>query len=203
MILEMVDCGIVRESNSPYASPIVIVQKKSVEKRLCVDYRALNSKTRRDYYPLPRIDDLLDQLSGHTIFTTLDLVSGYHHIPIAEECKEKTAFDTTDRQYEYTRMPFGLANAPAVFQRVMLKILEKAKVKYVVIYMDDILIPATSFAEGLSRLEEVFTSLQRSGLTLKIEKRIFFQNCIFFLGFEINKEGVNTEGWYTENRGRC
>lgn len=102
---------------------------KSCEKRLCVDYHALNRKTRRDHYPLPRIDDLLDPLSGHTKFTTLDLASGYYQISIAEESKEKTAFVTQDSQYEYTRMPIGLANAPAVFQRVMHKILDKAKVK--------------------------------------------------------------------------
>ncbi|XP_063624953.1 uncharacterized protein LOC134796705 [Cydia splendana] len=188
MVDDMVECGIVRESKSPYASPIVLVHKKSGEKRLCVDYRALNNKTKRDHYPLPRIEDLLDQLSGQTVFTTLDLASGYHQIPIAEESIEKTAFVTPDGQYEYTRMPFGLANAPAVFQRVMHKVL--AKIKYVVIYMDDILIPAASFEEGLTRLEEVLSVLQQSGLTLKKQKCNFFQQSIEFLGFEISKEGV-------------
>lgn len=188
MIGELIKGGIVRESQSPYASPIVLVHKKSGEKRLCVDYRALNNKTKRDHYPLPRIEDLLDQLSGQTVFTTLDLASGYHQIPIAEESIEKTAFVTPDGQYEYTRMPFGLANAPAVFQRVMHKVL--ARVKYVIIYMDDILIPAASFEEGLSRLEEVLTILQQSGLTLKKQKCNFFQESIEFLGFEISEEGI-------------
>ncbi|CAG9137643.1 unnamed protein product [Plutella xylostella] len=188
MIDEMVDCGIVRESNSPYASPIVLVPKKSGEKRLCVDYRALNRITKRDHYPLPRIEDLLDQLSGQCLFTTLDLASGYHQIPIAEESKEKTAFVTPDGQYEYNRMPFGLANAPAVFQRAMHKIL--AQIKYVIVYMDDILVPASSFDEGLDRLNEVLTSIRKSGFTLKMEKCNFFQENIVFLGFEIDSNGV-------------
>ncbi|XP_028165519.1 uncharacterized protein LOC114356506 [Ostrinia furnacalis] len=188
MIDDMLKFGIVRESKSPYASPIVLVHKKTGDKRLCVDYRALNHKTKRDHYPLPRIEDLLDRLSGQSMFTTLDLASGYHQIPIAEESIEKTAFVTPDGQYEYTRMPFGLANAPAVFQRVMHKVL--AKVKYVIIYMDDILIPSASFDEGLARLEEVLNVLQQSGLTLKKQKCNFFQKSIEFLGFEISKEGI-------------
>ncbi|CAH2218043.1 jg26686 [Pararge aegeria aegeria] len=198
MIGDMMDNGIVRESNSPYASPIVLVKKKSGEKRLCVDYRALNSRTIRDHYPLPRIDDLLDQLSGHTLFTSLDLASGYHQIAIAENSREKTAFVTPDGQYEYNRVPFGLANAPAVFQRVVHKILSKSKVGYVVIYMDDILIPSKSFEEGLGRLEEVLGLLRGAGLTLKMEKCSFFQERVNFLGFEINKDGIKPGSQKTE-----
>lgn len=190
MVTDMIEHGIVRESNSPYASPIVLVKKKSGEKRLCVDYRALNSRTKRDHYPLPRIDDLLDQLSGHSVFTSLDLASGYHQIAIAEQSKEKTAFVTPDGQYEYNRMPFGLANAPAVFQRAIHKILSKTKVGYIVIYMDDILIPSRDFEEGLTRLEEVLALLREAGLTLKMEKCQFFQERINFLGFEIDKDGI-------------
>ncbi|CAB3224051.1 unnamed protein product [Arctia plantaginis] len=190
LVDEMVEHGIVRESSSPYASPIVLVQKKSGEKRLCVDYRALNRRTKRDHYPLPRIEDLLDQLSGQSLFTTLDLASGYHQIAIAEGSKEKTAFVTPDGQYEYNRMPFGLANAPAVFQRVIHKILTKTKVPFVIIYMDDILIPSRTFDEGLQRLEQVLGLLLDAGLTLKMEKCNFFQEKIVFLGFEINKFGI-------------
>lgn len=190
MVGDMVEHGIVRESSSPYASPIVLVKKKSGEKRLCVDYRALNSRTKRDQYPLPRIEDLLDQLSGQSLFTSLDLASGYHQIPIAEHCREKTAFVTPDGQYEYNRVPFGLANAPAVFQRAIHKILSRAKVGYVVIYMDDILIPSKTFEEGLVRLKEVLDLLREAGLTLKMEKCNFFQERIDFLGFEIDKDGI-------------
>lgn len=190
LVEEMVEHGIIRESSSPYASPIVLVQKKSGEKRLCVDYRALNRRTKRDHYPLPRIEDLLDQLSGQSLFTTLDLASGYHQIAIAEASKEKTAFVTPEGQYEYNRMPFGLANAPAVFQRVIHKILNKTKVPFVIIYMDDILIPSKTFDEGLQRLEQVLSLLLDAGLTLKMEKCNFFQEKIVFLGFEIGKFGI-------------
>lgn len=187
IIDEMMECGIVRESSSPYASPIVLVRKKDGEIRLCVDYRALNNKTKRDLYPLPRIEDLLDQLSGQSIFTTLDLASGYHQIPIAKESVEKTAFVTPDGQYEYNRMPFGLAIAPAVFQRLIHKVLNKAKIKHTLVYMDDLLIPSNSIDQGLSRLKEVLEALRASGLTLKLEKCHFFKESIDFLGFEITK----------------
>lgn len=187
MVDEMMECGIVRESNSPYASPIVLIKKKTGDLRLCVDYRAINSRTKRDHYPLPRIDDLLDQLSGQSIFTTLDLASGYHQIPIAKDSIEKTAFVTPDGQYEYTRMPFGLANAPAVFQRLIHKVLGKAGIKHTIVYMDDILIPSKSIDEGLVRLKDVLRALRDSGLTLKVEKCHFFKESIDFLGFEISK----------------
>lgn len=190
MVAEMLECGIIRESTSPYASPIVVVKKKNGEKRLCVDYRSLNAKTKREHYPLPRVEDLLDELSGQAIFTSLDLASGYYQIPIAEGSRERTAFVTPDGQYEYTRMPFGLANAPSVFQRAMHKILGKARVNYVIIYMDDVLIPARSFEEGLTRLEEVLNLLKEGGFTLKLEKCKFMHKTIDFLGFEICADGV-------------
>ncbi|XP_063360618.1 uncharacterized protein LOC134649717 [Cydia amplana] len=168
MVQEMLDSEIIRESSSPYASPIVLVQKKTGEKRLCVDYRALNRKTKKDHYPLPRVEDQLDQLSGNTLFTSLDLASGYYQIPISEESRHKTAFVTPDGQYEYNRMPFGLVNAPSVFQRTINKILSEAKVKYAIVYMDDILIPSKDVDEGLQRLEEVLNLLKEGGLTLKL-----------------------------------
>ncbi|XP_049875596.1 uncharacterized protein LOC126373483 [Pectinophora gossypiella] len=190
MVREMLDNGIVRESSSPYASPIVLVQKKTGEKRLCVDYRALNRKTRKDHYPLPRVEDQLDQLAGNTLFTSLDLASGYYQIPIAEGSRHKTAFVTPDGQFEYNRMPFGLVNAPSVFQRTINKILSEAKVKYAIVYMDDILIPAKDVCEGLQRLEEVLQLLKKGGLTLKLGKCNFFQSRIDFLGFEVSGEGI-------------
>lgn len=190
MVQEMLDSNIVQESSSPYASPIVLVQKKSGEKRLCVDYRALNRKTVKDHYPLPRIEDQLDLLAGHEYFITLDLASGYYQIPIAEESISKTAFVTPDGQFEYLRMPFGLVNAPSVFQRTMNKILADAKVKYAIVYMDDILIPAHNFQEGLERLTEVLDLLRKGGLTLKLSKCHFFYQTIDFLGFEVSSQGV-------------
>lgn len=167
MVQEMLESNIIQESSSPYASPIVLVKKKTGEKRLCVDYRALNRKTIKDHYPTPLIEDQLSLLAGHTFFTSLDLASGYYQIPIAEESRSKTAFVTPDGQYEYTRMPFGLVNAPSMFQRTINKILADAKLKFAVIYMDDILIPAHNFEEGMSRLREVLQLLRIGGLALK------------------------------------
>lgn len=190
MIQEMLDNKIIRESSSPYASPIVLVQKKTGEKRLCVDYRALNRKTKKDHYPLPLVEDQLDQLSGNNLFTSLDLASGYYQIPISEDSRHKTAFVTPDGQFEYNRMPFGLVNAPSVFQRTINKILSEAKIKYAIVYMDDILIPAKDFSEGLQRLEEVLGLLKKGGLTLKLSKCHFFQSQIDFLGFEVSCKGI-------------
>lgn len=199
MVQEMLDSGIVRESNSPYASPIVLVNKKSGEKRLCVDYRALNKKTKREHYPLPRIEDQLDLLSGSSLYISLDLASGYYQIPIAEESREKTAFVTPDGQFEYNRMPFGLVNAPSVFQRTINKIVQKSPVRsYVLVYMDDILIPASSFDEGLQRLQEVLDLLKENGLTLKLSKCNFFYNKIDYLGYEVSSAGVRPGTLKTE-----
>lgn len=190
MVQEMVDAGIVKESSSPYASPIVLVKKKTGEKRLCVDYRALNKRTKKDHYPLPLIDDQLDRLAGNNLFISLDLASGYYQIPIEPSSQDKTAFITPDGQFQFTRMPFGLVNAPSVFQRTINKILAEAKIKYALVYMDDILIPAHSFTEGLERLKEVLALLRQGGLTLKMSKCHFFMKSIEFLGFEINSDGI-------------
>lgn len=198
MIQEMLDCDIIRESSSPYASPIVLVQKKTGEKRLCVDYRALNNKTVKEHFPLPRIEDQLDLLAHSKLFISLDLASGYYQIPIVEESRHKTAFVTPDGQYEFNRMPFGLVNAPSVFQRAVNKILNKARVKYALVYMDDVLIPAKDFEEGLTRLEEVLSLLREGGLTLKLNKCKFFLNKIDYLGFEISAEGIRPGSLKTE-----
>lgn len=190
MVQEMLDTGIVSDSCSPYASPIVLVQKKTGEKRLCVDYRALNNKTIKEHFPLPRIEDQLDLLAGNEVFISLDLASGYYQIPIAEESRSKTAFVTPDGQYQYNRMPFGLVNAPSVFQRTINKILSQAKIKYALVYMDDVLIPACNFEQGMCRLEEVLNLLRGGGLTLKLTKCKFFLKKIEYLGFEISSSGV-------------
>lgn len=188
MVQEMIDADIVCESNSAYASPILLVKKKTGEKRLCVDYRALNNKTRKEHYPLPLIDDQLDRLAGHTLFISLDLASGYYQLAVAEQSQDKTSFVTPDGQYNFKRMPFGLANAPSVFQRAMNKVL--GKLPYIIIYMDDVLIPAHTFEEGLFRLEDVLKLLQEAGLTLKLKKCFFFEKEIDFLGFRVSSEGI-------------
>lgn len=190
MIDEMLKAGIIRESNSQFASPIIIVKKKTGDKRLCVDFRALNRKTIKEHYPLPRIDDQLDNLAGYKYFTTLDLASGYYQVPIAETSKHKTAFVTPEGQYEFNRMPFGLANAPAVFQRIVNKVLGKSRFGTAMAYMDDIIIPSKTVKEGLEKLTVVLSLLQQSSLTLKLSKCNFFMTVVDFLGFELSEDGI-------------
>ena len=188
MVREMLDADIICESNSSYASPVLLIKKKTGDKRLCIDYRALNRKTKKEHFPLPLIDDQLDRLSGNSLFISLDLASGYYQLPVGEDSQDKTAFVTPDGQYQFKRMPFGLTNAPSVFQRAMNKIL--SKIDYTLVFMDDILIPARTFDEGLRRLDEVLNIFREANLTLKLEKCFFFYKQIDFLGFEVSGSGI-------------
>lgn len=116
---KLLDAGIIEESTSNYASPAILVKKHCGEERLCIDYRQINSITKREEYPMPIVSDQLDQLGGHKFFTSLDLASGYYQVPVDEESRPLTAFITAEGQYQFKKMPFGLVNGPAVFQRLM------------------------------------------------------------------------------------
>lgn len=190
MVSELLENDIVRPSTSSYASPVVLVKKKNGEFRLCIDYRALNKKTVKENYPMPLIDDQLDVLSGNQLFTTLDLKSGYYQIPIREGDKHKTAFVTPDGHFEFNRMPFGLANAPATFQRLMNQVLGSARHKEVLAYLDDVIIPSNSFDEGLTRLESVLQLFSKVGFTFNLSKCIFFSPKVEYLGFEVSVNGI-------------
>lgn len=190
MVGEMIANNIIRESHSAYASPIVLVRKKNNEYRLCVDYRALNKKTVKDSYPMPVIDDQLDRLSGQTIFTSLDLASGYYQIPVQESSRHLTAFITPDGHYEYTRMPFGLVNAPAVFQNMINKALGKRRFDLAIPYLDDLLSTGSTLEESFRKLEEILSLLSKAGLTLNLKKCFFFQSQLDYLGYEISEAGL-------------
>ena len=147
----MLQDDIIQPSNSPWASPIVLVQKKDGSIRMCVDYRKLNVVTRKDAYPLPRIDDTLDTLSGSKWFSRLDLISGYWQVEVNKEDREKTAFCTHERLFEFKVMPFGLCNAPATFQRLMNLVLAGLQWSSCLVYLDDIIILGRDFEEHLKR----------------------------------------------------
>lgn len=190
IIEDLCNNGIVRESESEYASPIILVSKKNGDSRLCVDYRALNKRTHKDKYPMPLIEDQIDRLCGQKFFTTLDLTSGYHQVPIAEGSKHLTAFITPDGHFEYNRMPFGLCNAPAVFQRLIHKVLNAKKIPGVLAYMDDIVVSSKDITEGMMKLRQVLQALKEANLTLNLSKCHFFKTCIEYLGYEISENGV-------------
>ena len=151
MVMEMLDTEVIQESSNPWASPVVMVRKKDNTLRFCVDYRMLNSVTRKDTFPLPRIDDLLDHLKGKSVFSTLDAKQGYWQIPVSPDDREKTAFMTHDGLYEFRVMPFGLCNAPATFERLMQRILSGLS-NICNVYIDDILIFSRSVEEHIDHL---------------------------------------------------
>lgn len=149
--------------------------KKDQSIRLCVDYRKLNIKTVRDAFPLPRIDESLDALHGAKYFTTLDLASGFHQIAMHEDDRHKPAFSTPFGLYEYTRMPMGLCNSPATFQRLMQQIFNDSAFQILLTYLDDLIGYSKTIDEHLERLDKVFTKLKEHGLKLKGKKCNFFQ----------------------------
>ncbi|CAG9089257.1 unnamed protein product [Plutella xylostella] len=190
MVQEMLEADIIRESTSEYASPIILVRKKDGKLRLCIDYRLLNSVTVKERYPMPIIEDEIARLSGQAYFISLDLASGYYQVPISETSKALTAFVTPDGQYEFNRMPIGLANAPAVFQRMMHKVLGSARYSEATAYIDDVLIYGRDKDECLNRLENVLKLLEKANLTLNLSKCDFLSDKVDYLGYEISAAGI-------------
>ncbi|KAJ9519470.1 hypothetical protein QJQ45_000563 [Haematococcus lacustris] len=177
--------GMIEPSSSPFAAPILFVKKKSGELRMCLDYRQLNKITIRDQYPLPRIDDLFDKLSGCTVFSSLDLQAGYNQIRITPEDVPKTAFRTPDGHYQFKVLSFGLCNAPATFQRVMNDAFAPVLNQCALVYLDDILVMSKSVDEHLKHLRKVFDLLRLNKLFAKQSKCEFMRSTLKFLGHVI------------------
>lgn len=187
---EMLNAKVIRPSHSPYASPVVLVTKKTDNsKRFCVDYRKLNAVSKVSAWPLPNIDSILALLGDCKYFTTLDCRSGFWQIPIAEEDKLKTAFTTFRGLFEFNVMCFGLVNAPGIFQELMSKVLEG--LDFVVAYIDDIVIFSKTELEHQQHLKIVFQRLREHNLKLKLKKCKFMQPKTEYLGFVIDENGIS------------
>ncbi|XP_036347689.1 uncharacterized protein LOC118757065, partial [Rhagoletis pomonella] len=186
---ELLHLGVIRRSSSCYASPVVLVRKQNGEDRLCVDYRELNAITEKQPWLMPTVDGVLATLSGKRFFTTLDLMSGYYQIELQEDAKPLTAFVTHNGHYEFNRMPFGLRNAPCVFQRMMSQLVAPLS-KVVVTYVDEVIIATDSEEENLFYLEEFLKLIQEEGLTLRVSKCSFLRREVTFLGHQVDVNGV-------------
>jgi hypothetical protein len=183
--------GIVQHSNSPYNAPTIIVAKKDIGTRMCVDFRKLNSHLITDRHPLPRISQILEQLGGAIYLTALDLLHGFYNLMINPADRYKTAFSTPDGHYEFVRLPMGLKNSPSIFQRVMNLVLTDILGKYAFIYIDDIVIYSKSAEDHLKHLELIFERLERHGLKVKFSKCQLMQTQIEYLGFLVGKDGLH------------
>ena len=169
-IQDLLRKGFIRPSASPWGAPVLFVRKKDGSLRLCVDYRKLNQVTIKNKYPLPRIDDLFDQLKGAKVFSRIDLRSGYHQIRVKEEDVAKTAFRTRYGHFEFLVMPFGLTNAPAVFMDLMNRVFQPYLDQFVVIFIDDILVYSPSYEEHRHHLRTVLQLLKDNQLYAKFSK---------------------------------
>jgi len=185
--------GWIRPSVSEYGAPVLFARKADGSLRMCIDYRALNAQTIKDKYPLPRMDELFDHLHGAKYFTSLDLWSGYHQCRIHPDDVHKTAFKTRYGSYEFTVMPFGLTNAPAAFMRLMNNVLKTYLDKFVVVYLDDVLIYSKTEEEHLRHLQLVLDTLNAANLKVKISKCSFAQSSTKFLGYVVSDQGISVD----------
>ena len=190
---ELLSKGFIRPSSSPWGAPILFVKKKDGSMRMCIDYRELNKLTVKNRYPLPRIDDLFDQLQGASFFSKIDLRSGYHQLRVHDDDIPKTAFRTRYGHYEFLVMPFGLTNAPAVFMDLMNRVCRPYLDKFVIVFIDDILIYSKSKREHEQHLITILQLLRNENLYAKFSKCEFWLRQVQFLGHVVNEEGIHVD----------
>ncbi|GKD88818.1 putative nucleotidyltransferase, ribonuclease H [Tanacetum coccineum] len=189
---ELQDKGFIRPSSSPWGAPVLFVKKKDGSFRMCIDYRELNKLTIKNRYPLPRIDDLFDQLQGSQYFSKIDLRSGYHQLRVHEDDIPKTAFRTRYGHFEFIVMPFGLTNAPAVFMDLMNRVCRPLD-KFVIVFIDDILIYSKTREEHELHLGLILELLKKEKLYAKFSKCEFWLREVQFLGHVINGNGIHVD----------
>ena len=185
--------GRIRPSSSPYGAGCLLVKKANGKWRMCVDYRALNTRTVRDWHPLPSIQSILSTLGGSTVFSKIDFVSGFHKIRIQDKDMETTAFNTPFGAFEWVVMPFGLCNVPSTFQRVVNDVLRDHLGIFVWVYIDDILVSSKDADEHQRHLDLVHELLRKHRLFPCIDKSTFFQSRVSFCGYIIDKDGVHMD----------
>ncbi|KAJ0916075.1 putative nucleotidyltransferase, Ribonuclease H [Helianthus annuus] len=190
---ELSDKGFIRPSFSPWGAPVLFVKKKDGSFRMCIDYRELNKLTIKNRYPLPRIDDLFDQLQGASYFSKIDLRSGYHQLRVHEEDIPKTAFRTRYGHYEFTVMPFGLTNAPAVFMDLMNRVCKPYLDKFIIVFIDDILIYSKTQSDHEQHLRLTLELLKKEQLFAKFSKCEFWLKEVQFLGHIVDEQGIQVD----------
>ena len=192
-VRKMLEQGVIEPSTSSWASPVVLVRKKDGSYRFCVDYRSLNEVTKKDAYPLPRLDESIEAMAGAEWFHTLDLHSGYWQVAMDPADKEKTAFSTRMGLYQFRVMPFGLTNAPATFERLMEMVLNGMQWEQLQVYLDDVIIFGRTYLIAMLNLIQVFMRFRKAGLKMKVKKCLLFQRQVSFLGHIVGRDGVRCD----------
>ena len=187
----MLDGGAIRPSKSPWCNAIVLVRKKDGTLRLCIDFRKLNARTKKDSFPLPRMQETMESMVGARFFSSMDLKSGFWQVQMSEKSQQYTAFTVGSLgMYEFLRMPYGLCNAPATFQRLMQNCLGELNLTYALVYLDDVIVYSKTEEDHLRRLQAVFERFHEHGLELKPSKCSFLHKQITFLGHEVSADGM-------------